>query len=422
MNSLRIKPMRIKLLATFVIVWGYSILSTSQAQSIQINGLIEAGYVDAQYDNSWLKSWMEGGVGVLRFNQDDQFVLSQAVLDIKGDAVGNISYHMVANYYPDGDSHLGLSEAFLTYAPLSRGLKHQLKVGMFYPAMSLENVDIGWNSPYTYSFSAINAWVAEEIRTLGAEWSVTRSGRKHHSPHSFTAVASVFKANDPAGTLLAWRGWALHNRQTMLNEKVYFADYFQFGMFDKPFPDYLTVSEETDGRWGYYLGLNWRYLQSTDLRVYYYDNNADPLAIETNWQYAWENRFTSVALQHKFTDQLRILAQWMDGKTGMGTQDKGVYANFSSWYLLASYEWQQQRFSIRYDNFDVTETDNNPADPNNSNGDSITIAWRYTVDNHWNIGAEWLSVTSNNQNRTLWRNWQAENKQRQLMLLAQYRF
>ncbi|WP_416307171.1 hypothetical protein [Neptunicella sp. SCSIO 80796] len=399
-----------------------TLISTATVEAAEIKGLIEGGYVDAQYDKSWLNSWMEGGVGVLRFNRDDRFEFSQAALESNGDLFSDISYQLVANYYPDGDSHIGLTEAFVTYAPLSRDLKHQLKIGMFYPAMSLENVDTGWNSPYTYSFSAINAWIAEEIRTIGAEWSVTRSGRKYHSPHSFTAVASVFKANDPAGTLLAWRGWAVHNRQTLLNEKIYFADYFQFGAFDKPFPDYLTVTEETDGRWGYYVGINWRYLQSTDLRVYYYDNNADPLTTEPNWQYAWENRFTSVALQHKFNADFRILAQWMKGETGMGSWDKGVYTDFSSWYLLGSYQWQQHRFSVRYDKFDVKETDNNPADPNNSNGDSVTVAWRYDLDKNWNVGAEWLHITSDNQNRALWSNWTAKHTQRQIMMLIQYRF
>ncbi|MBC3766082.1 hypothetical protein [Neptunicella marina] len=396
--------------------------NTAFSRSIELDGIVEVGYVDAAYDKNWLNSWMEGGVGVLRFNENDTLELSQALIEARGDLIDDLSYEVVAQYYPDGDQHVGISQAFLTYAPLSRGLKHQLKLGLFYPAMSLENVDTGWTSPYTYSFSAINSWLAEEVRVAGLEWSVTRSGRQYHSPHSFTFSAALFKGNDPAGTLLAWRGWALHNRQTSLNERVYFADYFQFGMFDKAFPDHLQVTRETDGRFGYYAGINWRYLQQTDVRLYYYNNSADPLAVESNWQYAWQNHFLSLAVQHKFNRNFRILAQWMDGQTGMGTYDGGVYTDFTSWYLMASYQWDKHRFSARFDDFEVVETDANPADPNDSHGHSITLAWRYQYSPQWNLGAEWLHVNSDNENRTLWRNWQAAHRQQQVMLMAQFRF
>ncbi|MDN4503539.1 hypothetical protein QX776_14090 [Alteromonadaceae bacterium BrNp21-10] len=398
-----------------------AIYAPTAASNIKVEAMLEGGYVNASYDKSWLNSWMEGGVGVLRFNRDDRFKVTQGIMQVSADVLADISFDAVAAYYPDGDSHLGFTEAYLTYAPLSAGLKHQVRVGMFYPKMSLENVDIGWTSPFTYSFSAINSWIAEELRTVGAEWSITRSGRAHHSPHSFTAVASLYRANDPVGTLLSWRGWALHNRQTTLNENVYFADYFQFQNRPVVFPDYLKPIEETDGRWGYYLGVQWRYLKSTDVRAYYYDNNADPLSIETNMQYGWDTRFTSVAIQHKFTSSFRVLAQWLDGVTYMGDINNGTFAEYNSWYLLGSYKWQNHRFSLRYDHFDVTDIDNNPMDPNDSNGHSITAAWRHNLNKHWNVGAEWLMVDSDNENRTLWPKWTAKNKQKQLMLLLQYR-
>ena len=35
--------------------------------------------------------------------------------------------------------------------------------------MSLENRASGWESPYTLSYSAINSWLATEVRTLGVE-------------------------------------------------------------------------------------------------------------------------------------------------------------------------------------------------------------------------------------------------------------
>ncbi|MFT5298387.1 MAG: hypothetical protein ACI9YH_004435, partial [Colwellia sp.] len=37
------------------------------AADISVKGLIEGGYVKADYDQPWLNSWMDEGVGILRF-------------------------------------------------------------------------------------------------------------------------------------------------------------------------------------------------------------------------------------------------------------------------------------------------------------------------------------------------------------------
>lgn len=81
-------------------------------------------------------------------------------------------------------------------------------MGGFYPQLSLENPDMGWLSAYNYTNSAINSWVGEELRTLGVEATIKRPARNFNSAHSFSLVGATFKGNDPAGTLLAWRGFA----------------------------------------------------------------------------------------------------------------------------------------------------------------------------------------------------------------------
>ena len=392
------------------------------AANISVKGLIEGGYVKADYGQPWLKSWMDEGVGLLRFIDNDTFMLTQGALEVSGDLISNVSLDVVGNYNPDGENKFGLTEAYLTYSPLNKGLKHQVKFGMFYPQMSLENTATGWTSPYTYTFSAINSWIAEEQRTLGAQWSITRSGRKNNSPHSFTALASVFKVNDGLGTLLVWRGWGLHNRQTLANEKVLFADYFSKQENPINTPHYVEPFIETDGKFGYYVGGHWRYLKQTDVRFYYYDNRGDPLAIETNRQYAWKTRYYSVSMQHRFTKNFRVLAQYLAGDTGMGTIEKGVFTDISSWYVMFNYKLGASKFSLRHDQFYVKETDTYLQDPNDSDGTSITLAWRYDIDKNWNVGAEYISTTSYNENRILWENWTAENKQQQYMAIVQYKF
>ena len=74
----------------------------------------------------------------------------------------------------------------------------------------------GWRSPYTLSFSAINTWVGEELRTIGAEYSLDWLGRSHGHDFDFTLSAAGYGWNDTAGTVIATRGWGLHDRQSTL--------------------------------------------------------------------------------------------------------------------------------------------------------------------------------------------------------------
>ena len=54
----------------------------------------------------------------------------------------------------------------------------------------------GWRSPYTLSFSAINTWVGEELRTIGAEYSLDWLGRSHGHDFDFTLNAAAYGWND----------------------------------------------------------------------------------------------------------------------------------------------------------------------------------------------------------------------------------
>lgn len=389
----------------------------------EIHGLLEGGLVGARYGEPWLNSWMDGGVGVLRYQREDRWEITQGLLDAQIELTSTLNANISASYYPDGDRSFGLSEAYLHYRPLAKNWRPRVKAGLFYPHFSLENVDIGWSSPYTQSFSAINSWIAEELRVAGTELSLSLPGRPRRSPHTWTLSAAFYKGNDPIGTLLSWRGWALHNRQTRLGESVRFADYFQFQPMAEEFPTQVDVIEETDGRWGFYVGGHWRFQQSTDVRLYYYDNQADPLSEEVNRQYGWETRFTSLALKHR-RGAWTLLMQAMTGSSRMGHLDEGggVDINFGSAYALISRKVGQHRFSLRYDYFEVTDEDRNPYDPNRSRGNGVTAAWHYQWSPHWQFRGEYISLDSDNDNRTLWRGWAAQHRQQQWVGLIQYRF
>ncbi|MDX1677948.1 hypothetical protein, partial [Arsukibacterium sp.] len=145
------------------------------------------------------KSWLNGGTGQLSYpgqplNAGPQYVS----IDILTDSA--VSGRLNSQWRSRPNPGFSVTEAWLGWSPLPvSGYRLRGRLGYFYPQLSLENTDIAWTSPYSSSFSAINSWVAEEIRTRGAELNISRPGRFFQSKHSWSAVIGAFQGNDPAG-------------------------------------------------------------------------------------------------------------------------------------------------------------------------------------------------------------------------------
>ena len=351
--------------------------------AVQWSAIVQANFVKSDE----LGSFLDKGTGVLRYD-DDQFNLSQATLNLKQDLGAEFTLDVVANAYSDGEQRLGLTQSQLLYKPLSPGtVKWRARAGFFYPRMSLENVDVGWLSPFTYTQSAINSWIGEELRTAGLEMTLYSPGRARKSPWSWEFHLAAFKGNDPLATLLSWRGFAMHDRQTLLNERVEFAPYPT--VIDRDIiwhPSWVEPFHEIDGRIGYYLGAHLSYYKQSNVRYYFYDNQADPLALNGQRLYGWRTKFHSLAFQHKFNPKTRVISQWLSGSSNMG--DRFVYINFDAWYLMLSHREGKHRISARYDHFKVREDDIIPVDQNNSDGEGLTFAWRYDWSKQIQFGFE----------------------------------
>ncbi|CAM3995793.1 MULTISPECIES: hypothetical protein [Pseudoalteromonas] len=364
----------------------------------QVKGLLQLTAVNGDPQ----LSWQEGGVGLYRYDSDnDGIVLSQGLIDFRVDLSTNWSAHGVVNAYQDPQASLGFSQAYFQYQPLtSSKYKWHVRAGGFYPLLSLENPDMGWISPYNYTNSAINSWIGEEVRTVGVEATIKRPGRSFNSKHSFAFVGATFKGNDPAGTLLAWRGFAMHDRQTTFNEAVAFAPVASLNTSQLQHQaNQVLPFEEVDGRFGYYGGIHWDYLKKSQFRFYYYDNNGDPAALNySTGQYAWDTRFSSVAWLYKFTAQTRLIVQAMSGNTAMG-ESRGVDNDFYSHFILLSHKKAAHRLSIRYDYFEVTDKDDWTFDPNASHGEGITATLRYQLSPQWQLGIEGSALHSQADNR-----------------------
>src|SRR6202020_1060810 len=109
-----------------------------------------------------------------------------------------------------------------------------------------------------------------EVKVVGLEGSVSTV----IGDQTVKATAAVFGYDDTSGTLLSFRGWALHDRQSQLDGSFPLPPRSPF--FDQVQDDETYSSFEIDKRVGYYAKLQW---SSDDLPVMlealHYDNRGN---------------------------------------------------------------------------------------------------------------------------------------------------
>ena len=393
---------------------------------------IDAGYVGA---DSPLGSWPSGGLGKLRYDETDEHLNAMRVFaQYKGRITPTLSTTVVADYVEDGSGGLDLTEAFLDWRPIPRSpIQQQVRVGAFYPPLSLENGEAGWQSPFTYSYSAINTWLSEEIRPIGAEWSMRRRLGAVGSPQQLRAFASGFFANDPAGTLLFWRGWSLHDRQSRLNDKLSIPPMpvYTAGVQTGTRPHTLEPFEEIDNEPGVYAGLEWRYARRALVQVAYYDNRADPYAF-ADGQWAWGTAFTHLAAQFELPGEIGLVAQWMSGDTDwiLGARPDGTRSSTarlvedrfeSKFLMLTRLVRGAHRLSLRYDDFEIVRDEAAPALQADV-GHAWTVAYRYSHSARLTGGVEWLEIESRRDLWPLFYSAPHEATESQLRLLVSFNY
>jgi len=371
---------------------------------------VDGGYVGV---DSPLGSWPSGGLGKLRYDESDDHLNAMRVFaQYRGRITPTLSTTVIADYVDDGSAGLDLTEAFLDWRPIPKSpIQQQVRFGAFYPPLSLENGEAGWQSPFTYSYSAINTWLGEEIRPIGAEWSMRRRLGAVGSPQQLRAFAAGFYGNDPAGTLLFWRGWSLHDRQTRLNDKLNIPPMpvFNFsGVQTGTRPHTLEPFEEIDHEPGAYAGLEWRYAKRALVQLAYYDNRADPYAF-ADGQWAWDTAFTHLGMQFQLPGEIGLIAQWMSGATDwiVGARPNGTLSPVaelvedyfeSKFLMLTRVVHGAHRLSLRYDDFEIVRDEPPPA-LRADGGHAWTVGYRYEQSARFTAGVEWLEITSQ---RDLW--------------------
>jgi hypothetical protein len=344
--------------------------------------------------------WLDGGLGKLRYGAE-QANPEFRIAEVVGQGVAQITPGLMAmavvRYAPEQRTFFDVVEAFVRWRPVSTTpVRFSLEAGAFFPPISLENTEIGWTSPWTLTPSAINSWVGEELRTIGAEATV----EWRRETGTISAYVALYGWNDPTGILLNVRGWALHDQWTGLIDRPRLPDIYAAGR-RPPEPTPMRTYEflEIDGRVGYYAGASWDEIGIGHLDILYYNNDADPTA-ETK-QVAWETQFWNIGLSTEL-GPVTLMAQGMRGSTFFQpSQNFWSDTWFESAYLLAGWNINESwRIAGRAEVFSANETRTGSGLRLSEYGHAFTAAINYLPNDWLRLTGEYIRVDSTRRQRT----------------------
>jgi hypothetical protein len=337
-------------------------------------------------------SYLDGGLGKLRYGSDDEAfqpgdIVGEGRVMITPELMATATARVNAEYGPAVD----LLEGYVRYRPVSTTpWRWSVKVGAFFPPMSLENDQVGWSTFWTITPSAINSWAGNELRIIGAEGTL----EWRRASGDVTLVGAVFGWNDPAGVMMADRGWNFDDRYTGLIEHSRVPDASVFGATP---PVYANLFTEMDNSPGWYVDLSWEPTDIGGFEVMRYDNEADPSVIRGD-QIAWHTRFWDAGFQ-KQVGRLTFLGQGMSGATTI--QPSPFFhqtTDFKSAYALAGYDMDKWWIAARLDLFQTRTQASFPSDLN-EDGHAYTLSLSYLPYKWLRFTGELLSIDDTRQER-----------------------
>jgi hypothetical protein len=352
-------------------------LGANAQQSFTIDGFLTARGVSA---DDRLPSWLEGGEGRFDARGTDGFAIAHIGADWTPSEHFDAHVSGLARREPSsfGGRRAGLTEGYVDVA----GGGFQLRLGQFFLPTSRENKAALWNSPYSLSFSALNTWIGEEVRPIGADL-------QWRSEFYWTVGATAFRGNDTSGTLLAWRGWAIGSRLSVYDEPLPLPP-----LPDFPLQQHTTVpfSGDLDGRTGFAERVRFTLPERANVQLLHFDNRGDRKLY--GGQYSWETRYDQVSGEVGTTSPTTFAAEYMWGSTGMGfAPNPRVQADFDAWYALLTHKLGRNRFTGRIEQFSTTDRAHAVAEMYDDRGRAWTLAWLYDITPKIRAGAEFVQIT-----------------------------
>jgi hypothetical protein len=349
-------------------------------------------------------SWLDGGTGRLAFGdgtdhwQADGLGEAQLGVDLRPGARFAAHLHARARAQRgDGGSAVGLVEGWvqLEAQPRAGADRLRLRAGELFLPTSRENVRPLWSSPYTFTLSALNSWIGEEVRPLGL---LVEYDTAVESVQGVRAGVCLFGGNDSAGALLAWRGWTMGDRLAVLGETLPLpplpslapggvcaaqddrgTTVLESDLDGRPgWAGYLRYRRGDAGRWGSLLG-----------QLTHFDNRGDRDL--HHGDYAWDTSFDLLGAEAHPGLGWTLAAEHMRGRTAMGLPRPRADVSFRASYLLASWERGSGRVTLRWDGFATRDRDQLAAgERSDEDGRAWTAAFVWQPRPALGIGLELL--------------------------------
>lgn len=384
------------------------------------------GIIDLRISHAdGLQSYVSGGQGKLQHSSGSDLSLGQLGLAGSLELSDSTSIHGVVNGFADSDKdRLGFTELYLKYRtlPNANGFRNGMRLGVFYPAISLENHATAWSTPNTLTPSTMNSWIGEEVRATGLEYTAEWLGKFREADFDIKLNGTLFLKNDTAGAMISWHGWTQSSRQSVIGERLPLpytpaldADLSGQSRNSDPF-------HEEDSRPGYMTSLEWKLHKRGLLQFGYFDSNTNPFTV-TNGQYGWDTRFLFGGFQWNLSREWSLQGQIMQGDTLMQSPARVDVVNndYRSAYLSLGWRKGPHRVNTRLEEFSVTDLDNTVGDNNNEYGKAITLTYRYRMARQWFILGEYSWINSDRAAR-IYTGDDSQQIERQLQAAVRYYF
>src|SRR5581483_8340765 len=320
--------------------------------TVEMSGDVRLGAVNGE------KGWLEGGFGKLRSGSGGDLRVRPELGNVdfvwKPQLTWSVAAVIVGSVQGGERTDAGLSQAYLTYRPMrSSKVAFSARAGLMWAPVSLEHEGADWHVKDSITPSAINSWIGEEVRPLSAEGTISTS----LGEHKLRATAAIFAANDTAGTLLTFRGWALHDRTTLAFRSEPLPPLGDFTGHQAPYTHPLIdLHSGFAHRPGYYAKLAWAPPAPLRLELFHYDNRADPETVTLAPEWGWRTRFDDAGLVADLGSGAELKAQALQGRTRMGFVMDGrrfVDERFRSAYAMLTKPFGKIGIAARADVFDT---------------------------------------------------------------------
>ena len=260
----------------------------------------------------------------------------------------------------------------------------RLRAGAFWLPTSRENVDPLWNSRYTITYSALNSWMAQEVRPIGADLQFSPG-------FYFTAGVTAFRGNDTMGTVLSERGWTLGNRISTYNETIAL-----------PPPDSVTrpIGPDTDHKLGFAGRIRLQVPERALLQITHIDNRTRLRPGEPP-DTPWQTRFNVIGGEMGSASPTTLAGEWAKGHTTLAFPRGTFVLDFDTYYLLASRKYGKDRYTTRIERFATRSHVRRPNDDSRESGKALTFAWLRDLSEHVRGGLEYVKVDGDRQGLAL---------------------